>query len=94
MTLSSFCLLTSVTAHTVFSVTIGALQGIPRARVNREADELLDKVKLRESGAIITNAYSGGMRRRLSVAIALLGGCSLGDSFVRPALGLLAAAIL
>jgi ABC-type multidrug transport system ATPase subunit len=43
--------------------------------VNRQADELLAKVKLTDAGNVITGSYSGGMRRRLSVAIALLGAC-------------------
>jgi len=41
--------------------------------VNKEADMLLEKVKLTYAADLRTGAYSGGMRRRLSVAIALLG---------------------
>jgi ABC-type multidrug transport system ATPase subunit len=41
--------------------------------VRRQAGELLDAVKLSAAARQRTSAYSGGMRRRLSVAIALLG---------------------
>eukprot|EP00197_Chlamydomonas_leiostraca_P014447 CAMPEP_0202859992 /NCGR_PEP_ID=MMETSP1391-20130828/1884_1 /ASSEMBLY_ACC=CAM_ASM_000867 /TAXON_ID=1034604 /ORGANISM="Chlamydomonas leiostraca, Strain SAG 11-49" /LENGTH=1190 /DNA_ID=CAMNT_0049539111 /DNA_START=105 /DNA_END=3677 /DNA_ORIENTATION=- len=39
----------------------------------QEAEELLDKVKLGYAATQRTGAYSGGMKRRLSVAISLLG---------------------
>lgn len=35
--------------------------------------ESLEKVRLTESAKVRTRSYSGGMRRRLSVAIALMG---------------------
>lgn len=37
------------------------------------AEELLAKVKLTESARVRARSYSGGMKRRLSVAIALIG---------------------
>lgn len=39
-----------------------------------QAAQLLLRVKLTEAAGVRSGAYSGGMRRRLSVAIALLGG--------------------
>lgn len=37
------------------------------------AEESLAKVRLTEAAKVRTRSYSGGMRRRLSVAIALIG---------------------
>ncbi|EFN57675.1 hypothetical protein CHLNCDRAFT_57211 [Chlorella variabilis] len=51
----------------------GRVKGLPKAAVRRQAEELLDSVKLAAAARQRTAAYSGGMRRRLSVAIALLG---------------------
>ena len=36
-------------------------------------DQLLEQVKLVEAGNVRAGSYSGGMKRRLSVAIALIG---------------------
>ena len=49
------------------------MQGIPRAFVREQSDELLAQVQLQGVVGVRTGRYSGGMRRRLSVAIALLG---------------------
>ena len=49
----------------------GACCTVPQ--VSEECDGLLEKVKLTYAAAQRTGAYSGGMKRRLSVAIALLG---------------------
>lgn len=49
------------------------LQGLPRRAVAQQADELLAKVQLTEAAHQRSGSYSGGMKRRLSVAIALLG---------------------
>jgi ABC-2 type transport system ATP-binding protein len=49
------------------------LQGIPRRQVAAQAAALLGRVRLTEAAGVRSGAYSGGMRRRLSVAIALLG---------------------
>jgi ABC-type transporter Mla maintaining outer membrane lipid asymmetry ATPase subunit MlaF len=38
-----------------------------------QADELLARVQLTEAAGVRSSSYSGGMKRRLSVAIALLG---------------------
>ncbi|KFM28559.1 ABC transporter A family member 2 [Auxenochlorella protothecoides] len=50
-----------------------AIKGIPAATRAAEAAKLLEEVKLTEAGSVRAGAYSGGMRRRLSVAMALLG---------------------
>jgi hypothetical protein len=42
-------------------------------QVRRQAAELLAKVRLGHASGMRSSSYSGGMRRRLSVAIALLG---------------------
>ncbi len=42
-------------------------------QVRVEAASLLDKVKLTYAADMRSSAYSGGMKRRLSVAVALLG---------------------
>ena len=39
---------------------------------------MLEEVKLGEAGGVRAGAYSGGMKRRLSVAIALLGDPQVG----------------
>jgi ABC-type multidrug transport system ATPase subunit len=51
----------------------GAIKGIPRRQVAAQAAALLGRVRLTEAAGVRSGAYSGGMRRRLSVAIALLG---------------------
>ncbi|GAB4824042.1 hypothetical protein N2152v2_011088 [Parachlorella kessleri] len=51
----------------------GRIKGIPRKDLKFQAGDLLDQVKLTGAAKVRTAAYSGGMRRRLSVAIALLG---------------------
>ncbi|PSC73883.1 ABC transporter A family member 2 isoform B [Micractinium conductrix] len=51
----------------------GAIKGLPTAARRDEAARLLDDVRLTEAGSVRAGAYSGGMKRRLSVAIALLG---------------------
>ena len=52
------------------------LQGIPRADVKHQSNVLLSQVQLTTAASVRTGRYSGGMRRRLSVAIALLGACT------------------
>jgi ABC-type multidrug transport system ATPase subunit len=39
----------------------------------QEVEDLLAQVRLVESGNVRSSSYSGGMKRRLSVAIALIG---------------------
>ena len=49
------------------------LRGVPENEVSREVQSRLDDVNLVRSGGTTAGAYSGGMRRRLSIALALLG---------------------
>ncbi|KAG2423312.1 hypothetical protein HXX76_015459 [Chlamydomonas incerta] len=51
----------------------GHVKGLPWRKVAEEEAALLDKVKLTYAAGQRAGAYSGGMKRRLSVAIALLG---------------------
>jgi ABC-2 type transport system ATP-binding protein len=48
------------------------LQGIPRAERKRRADELLTRVGLSEAADRKVKGYSGGMKRRLDLALALV----------------------
>ena len=60
-------------------------QGLTPAELEVQSRELLGSVRLLGAAAQQTGTYSGGMRRRLSVAIALLG-----DPLVSELLGSLA----
>lgn len=51
----------------------GRLKGLDTNEVHTQAAQLLESVKLTDAAHTRTGAYSGGMRRRLSVAISLLG---------------------
>ncbi|KFM23420.1 ABC transporter A family member 2 [Auxenochlorella protothecoides] len=51
----------------------GRVKGLPRSALREQAAALLEQVRLQGAARVRTGAYSGGMRRRLSVAIALLG---------------------
>jgi len=51
----------------------GQVKGLTAEQSRREAQELLHSVKLEDSASVTAGSYSGGMKRRLSVAIALLG---------------------
>ena len=53
-------------------VVYGRYFGIPRAEVNRRADELLDFVSLTEKGKSKVEDLSGGMKRRLTIARSLV----------------------
>ena len=48
------------------------LQGIPRGERKRRADELLERVGLNEAADRKVRGYSGGMKRRLDLALALV----------------------
>jgi ABC-2 type transport system ATP-binding protein len=50
----------------------GGLQGIPRAERGRRGDELLERVGLMDAADRKSATYSGGMKRRLDLALALL----------------------
>jgi len=49
------------------------LRDISNAKINKEVEERLNDVDLIEAGNITAGSYSGGMKRRLSVAVALVG---------------------
>src|SRR5689334_14813103 len=49
-----------------------ALQALPRAERGRRADELLRRVGLEEAADRKVKGYSGGMKRRLDLALALV----------------------
>jgi ABC-2 type transport system ATP-binding protein len=55
----------------------GALQGLPKSDRRRRAGELLERVGLTEAANRRTQGYSGGMRRRLDLALALVHGPSI-----------------
>ena len=48
------------------------LQGIPKAQRTRRANELLERVGLTEAADRRVGGYSGGMKRRLDLALALV----------------------
>jgi ABC-2 type transport system ATP-binding protein len=50
----------------------GALHGLPRAERARRAEELLARVGLSEAADRKVGGYSGGMKRRLDLALALV----------------------
>src|ERR1700710_1173726 len=50
----------------------GGLQGIPRAERAARGDELLERVGLADAADRKASTYSGGMRRRLDLGLALL----------------------
>lgn len=51
---------------------IGGLYGIRRAALRRRSEELLEQFSLTEAGDKPVKSYSGGMRRRLDLAVSLL----------------------
>ena len=51
---------------------VGRLYGAPRAQAKRRAQELLERFGLSDAGGRTTSTYSGGMRRRLDLAAALV----------------------
>ena len=52
----------------------GSLHGMKRAEIDRRGGELLERVGLTEAAARKVGGYSGGMKRRLDLALALLHG--------------------
>ncbi|KAL8225641.1 hypothetical protein R6Q57_018198 [Mikania cordata] len=50
-----------------------SIKGLPPASLKMVVQKSLAEVKLSESARVRTRSYSGGMKRRLSVAIALIG---------------------
>ena len=53
-------------------VMIGRLYRLPRAAARRRADELLERFGLGAAAERLTRQYSGGMRRRLDLAVSLV----------------------
>ena len=53
-------------------VMVGRLYGNHRKDARRRADELLERFSLSDAGGRIVKTYSGGMRRRLDLAAALV----------------------
>ncbi len=51
---------------------VGRLYGMPRAAARARARELLERFDLQEAAGRVTKTYSGGMRRRLDLAAALV----------------------
>ena len=51
---------------------IGSLYGLPGPALRRHSDDLLEKFSLTEAGGKVVKEYSGGMRRRLDLAVSLL----------------------
>jgi ABC-2 type transport system ATP-binding protein len=51
---------------------IGRLYGIPRKHIGPLADELLERFSLSDAADRIAKTYSGGMRRRLDLAVSLV----------------------
>jgi ABC-2 type transport system ATP-binding protein len=51
---------------------VGRLYHMPRADARQRADELLERFELTEAAKRIAKTYSGGMRRRLDLAAALV----------------------
>lgn len=51
---------------------VGSLQGLRRRDAHRRADELLGRVGLEEAADRRVGGYSGGMKRRLDLALALV----------------------
>jgi len=51
---------------------VGRLRGLDRARARRRADELLKRFDLSDAARRRVSTYSGGMRRRLDLAVSLV----------------------
>ena len=51
---------------------IGALYGLSRSYVKQATEDLLDRFSLTEAADRIVKTYSGGMRRRLDLAVSLV----------------------
>ncbi len=51
---------------------IGRLYHLPKAEARKRATELLERVKLSDTGDRLVKDYSGGMRRRLDLAASLV----------------------
>jgi len=54
-------------------VLMGDLHHLPKSEVGKRADDLLERFDLVDAGKKPTATYSGGMRRRLDLAMSLMG---------------------
>jgi ABC-2 type transport system ATP-binding protein len=50
----------------------GRIQGVPRDELQRRVDELLDLVGIADAADRVVRGYSGGMKRRLDIALGLV----------------------
>lgn len=67
-----------VREHLVF---FGKLKGAPENIVNEEAEELVRKFELTPKMDVLSRNLSGGMKRKLSMANAMVGGSSVHNCF-------------
>ncbi len=51
---------------------VGSLYGLDRATIRRQSDELLERFSLTDAADRTIKTYSGGMRRRLDLAVSLV----------------------
>ena len=51
---------------------IGSLYGLDRGTIARQSDDLLERFSLTDAAGRIVKTYSGGMRRRLDLAVSLI----------------------
>lgn len=51
---------------------MGSLYGLGRAEIRSAADDLLERFSLSDAGDKVVKDYSGGMRRRLDLAVSLI----------------------
>ena len=51
---------------------IGSLYGLSGSYVKQASDDLLERFSLTEAGSRVVKTYSGGMRRRLDLAVSLI----------------------
>ena len=51
---------------------IGSLYGLDRSTIRRIGDELLERFSLTDAAGRVVKTYSGGMRRRLDLAVSLV----------------------
>lgn len=51
---------------------VGQLYGLDRRTVRRISDDLLERFSLSDAGSRVVKTYSGGMRRRLDLAVSLV----------------------
>ena len=51
---------------------VGSLYGLDRATIRRQSDDLLERFSLTEAADRTIKTYSGGMRRRLDLAVSLV----------------------